>query len=124
MRLSLLSSYLPDPFVSDDPREEKRIIKVFVCSCLVSTVSRHVRSAQKEHIHIHKLAAELVVLLKEEDLVVHRIPSEWVLLETFNNVNDAEDLDDFPAETQKNRPNLWLEHIAQSRQINFQQEVE
>ena len=24
----------------------------------------------------------------------------------------------------KNMPNLWLEHIAQSRQINIQQEVE
>ena len=90
----------------------------------MSTVSRHVRSAQKEHTHIHKVAAELVVLLKEEDLVVHRIPREWVLLETFNNFNDAEDLDDFPAETKKNRPSLWLEHIAQSRQINIPQEVD
>ena len=39
-------------------------------------------------------------------------------------MNDhGEDLDDFPAET-KNRPNLWLEHVAQSRQINVQQELE
>ena len=26
--------------------------------------------------------------------------------------------------TKNNQPNLWLEHIAQSRQINFQHEVE
>ena len=34
------------------------IITVFVGSCPVSTVSRHVRSTQKEHIHIHKVVAE------------------------------------------------------------------
>ena len=28
---------------------------VFVGSCLVSIESRHVRSTQKEHIHIHKV---------------------------------------------------------------------
>ena len=54
----------------------------------MSTVSRHVRSTQKEHIHNHKVVAELAVLLKEEDLVVHKIPREWVLLEIFNDVND------------------------------------
>ena len=35
-----------------------------------------------------------------------------------------EDLDDFQLKTKKNRPNLWLEHIGQSRQISLQQEVE
>ena len=35
-----------------------------------------------------------------------------------------EDLDDFPAEKKKtDRPNLWLEHIAQNQQLNGQQEV-
>ena len=27
-------------------------------------------------------------LLEEEDLVVNKIPREWVVLENFNNVND------------------------------------
>ena len=31
-----------------------------------------------------------------------------------------EDLDDFPAESKENRPNHFLEHIAQSRLINVQ----
>ena len=36
-----------------------------------------------------------------------------------------EDVDDFPVEkTKENRPNLRMEQLAQSRQINFQQEVE
>ena len=43
-------------------------------------------------------------------------------------MNDyEEDLDDFPAENRaekrENQPNHWLEHVAQSRQINFRQEV-
>ena len=46
LRLSLLSSYHPDLLVRDDPREERESVG----SCLVSTVSRHVRSTQKEHI--------------------------------------------------------------------------
>ena len=29
-----------------------------------------------------------------------------------------EDLDDFQLKTKKNWPNLWLEHIGQSRQIS------
>ena len=57
-------------------------------SCPLSTVSRHVRSSQEEHIHIHKVVAELVVLLKKEDLVKNEIPREWVLLEILNNVSD------------------------------------
>ena len=36
----------------------------------------------------HKVAAELVVLLNKEDLVVNKIPREWVLLEIFNNVDN------------------------------------
>ena len=52
LRLSLLSSYHPDLLVRDDPREKKNHFS-FVGSCLVSTVSRHVRSTQKEHIHNH-----------------------------------------------------------------------
>ena len=43
---------------------------------------------------------------KEEDLVVHRVPREWVLLEYSINANVSdyeEDLDDFPVEN-KDRP--------------------
>ena len=49
---------------------------------------------------------------KEEDLVVHKIPREWVLFENFKNVND-EDLDDFPAENREKLAEYWLDHIAQ-----------
>ena len=35
-----------------------------------------------------------------------------------------EDLDDFPAESKEKPPNHWFEHIAQSRLINIQEEVE
>ena len=41
--------HFPDPFVRDDPKRRERIMTVFVASCPVSTVSRHVRSTQKEH---------------------------------------------------------------------------
>ena len=34
-----------------------------------------------------------------------------------------DDLDDFPVEKETKRPNLRLEHIAQSRQINGQHEL-
>ena len=34
-----------------------------------------------------------------------------------------QDFGDFPSETETDGPNLWLEHIAQSRQINGQQAV-
>ena len=54
----------------------------------MSTVSRHVRSTQKELINNHKVVAELVVSLNEEDLVVNKILRKWVLFENFNNVND------------------------------------
>ena len=40
-------------------------------------------------------------------------------------MNDYQEyLDDFLTENKENRPNLWLEHIAQSQQIYFQQDVE
>ena len=35
-----------------------------------------------------------------------------------------EDLDGFPLENKENRPNLWLEHTAQSRQMYILKEVE
>ena len=54
----------------------------------MSTVSRPVRSTQEEHINNHKVVAELVVLLKAEDLVVNKILREWAMLEIFKNVND------------------------------------
>ena len=39
-------------------------------------------------------------------------------------MNDyEEDLDDFPVENKERPAEIWLEHIAQSRQINIQQEV-
>ena len=39
-------------------------------------------------------------------------------------IDYEEDLDDLQLKTKKNRPDLWLEHIGQSRQISLQQEVE
>ena len=35
-----------------------------------------------------------------------------------------QDFGDFPSETETDGPNLWLEHIAKSRLINGQQDVE
>ena len=35
-----------------------------------------------------------------------------------------EDFCDFPSEYKKNHKNHWLEHVAQSRHYNIQQEVE
>ena len=46
---------------------------------------------RKNSINSHKMAAERLVLLlrgKEENLVVHSVPSEWVLLEYSNNAKD------------------------------------
>ena len=59
-------------------------------SCLVSTVFRHVRSTQKEHINVHKVVTEQfrVAEKKGDHLAVHRVPREWVLLEYYYNVND------------------------------------
>ena len=34
------------------------------------------------------LEVRLVKIHEEEDLVVHNVPREWVLLDNFNNVND------------------------------------
>ena len=50
----MLSSYLPDPFVRDDPRKEKESLQFLWVLVLVSTVSRHARSTQKDYIHILK----------------------------------------------------------------------
>ena len=57
-------------------------------SCL--QYSCHVRSTQKERINNQKVVAEHFVFLrrKGEDLVVHRVPREWVLLEYSNDAND------------------------------------
>ena len=58
-------------------------------SCLVSIVSRHVRFPQKELTNNHKVIAERgCCVVKVEDLVVNKVPREWVLLEDFNNPND------------------------------------
>ena len=76
------------------------IITVFVGFCPVSTVSRHVRCTQKEHIHIHKVVADLVVFLKEEDLVVQS--GYFGRISTMSTMNDCEeDLDGFPAENKE-----------------------
>ena len=50
--------------LSQTIEERRKNHTVFVGSCLVSTVSHHVRSTQKERIHIHKVVAELVVSLR------------------------------------------------------------
>ena len=54
----------PDPCCQRRSKRRERIITGFVGSCLVSTVSRHVRSTQKEHILIHKVVAERVILIE------------------------------------------------------------
>ena len=50
----------------------ERIMTVFVGSCLVSTVSRHVRSTQKEHINIH-MVERLSLMEYHERVVVERL---------------------------------------------------
>ena len=58
-------------------------------SCPVSTVSRHVRFPQKEHINSHKVVAErCCCVVKVKDPVVNKVAREWVLLEDFNANND------------------------------------
>ena len=113
--------------LSETIQEKRKNHCSFVGSCLVSTVSRHVRLTEKEHTHNHKVVAELVFLFEKEDIVVNKIPREWVLLRfsTMSMINDYEEiLTSSQLKTKKNLPNHWLEHIAQSRQINVQQEVE
>ena len=67
------------------------------------------------------------ILVKKKH-VVHKIPRDWVLLENFNNVNDewlwGRSWRLSHLKTKKNRRNLWLELVAQSRQVQKQQEVE
>ena len=81
----IISSLLP---CQGRSKRRERIITVFAVFCLVFTVSRHVRSSQKEHVNNHKVVTELVGFIDRADLVVIKIPREWVLLEIFNNVND------------------------------------
>ena len=50
--------------LSETIQENRKNHHSFVGSCLVSTVSRHVRSTQKEHINDRKVAAERVVELQ------------------------------------------------------------
>ena len=61
-------------FVSDDP----------VGSCLVSTVFRHVRSTQREHISNHKVVAERVVELQITRSCRAQHPKSCVLFENFD----------------------------------------
>ena len=50
--------------LSETIQEKRKNHDSFAVSCLVSVVSRHVRSTQKEHINNHKAVAELVVELQ------------------------------------------------------------
>ena len=54
---------------------------------LCLTYSRHVRFAQKEHFHIHKVVAERWLLQEEEDLVANKVPSNENCSK-FNNTDD------------------------------------
>ena len=75
-------------------REEKEFLTVFLGSCPVATLgllyfvtySLHRKNVSTTT----KVVAEHFVLLKKirGDLVVHRVPREWVLLEYSNNAND------------------------------------
>ena len=107
----------------------ERIPCSFLGSCLASTVSRHVRFTQKEHINNHKVVAERgCCVVKVNDLVANKVPREWGLLEIFNNPNDEWQWGRFLVtshqNTKKNNKNPWLEHIAQSRHYSIQQELE
>ena len=63
--------------LSETIQEKRKNHSSFVGSCLVSTVSRHVRYPQKEHINNHKVATERVCcVVKVEDLVLNKIPRE------------------------------------------------
>ena len=50
--------------LSETIQEKRKNHYSFVGSCLVSTVSRHVRSTQKEQFHNHKVVAECVVVMQ------------------------------------------------------------
>ena len=80
-----------ETFLSVTIQRRERIITVLwvlvQCPLCFVTYSLH----RKSCINNHKVVAEHFVLLlrrKEEDLVVHKVPREWVLLEHSNNVND------------------------------------
>ena len=56
--------------------------------CLLYSVTY---GLHRNSINSHRVVAERLVLFlkeKEEDLVVHKLPREWVLLEYSKNVND------------------------------------
>ena len=68
--LSLYSFIMLTGCVSVDPEEKNHTFSWVLVLCL--SYSRHVRVAQKEHFHIHKVAAELVT----GDLVANEVPLE------------------------------------------------
>ena len=72
-------------------QRRERIITVLwvLVQCLLYFVTYSLH--RKNNIKSHKVVAERLVLFlarKEEDLVAHRVPREWVLLENSNNVNN------------------------------------
>ena len=83
------SSYLPDfVVVRNDPRQ-----KWFLQFCgflsSVNCFSSRTVFTEKEHDNNRKVVAERgCCMVKEEDLVVNKVPRKWVLLEDFNNPND------------------------------------
>ena len=75
--------------LSETIQEKRKIVTVFVGSCLVSVHSIPSRTVYTERTYSHPQSGSGACgLLKEEDLVVHKIPREWVLLENFKFVND------------------------------------
>ena len=96
--------------------------------CIVSIVSRHERFPQKEHSKNQRGSGAVLLRGEVEDLVANKVTREWVLRQNFNNPNDEwlwGRLWWLPVRIQRRtQKNHWLEHIAQSRHYNFQQEVE
>ena len=88
LRLSLLSSHDPDLLVRDDTRVEKESLQfcVVLVLCLLYPVTYGLH--RKNIFTTTNWQRSLwFYYCKEVDLVVNKIPREWVLLEIFNNVN-------------------------------------
>ena len=88
---------------------------------------RHVRSTQKEQINNQIGSGTRLFREKSRILLRTRSRASGYCLRTsaIPMMSDfEEDFRAFPSEKETNRPNLWLKHVAKSRLINGQQEVE
>ena len=120
--------HLPDPFVRDDPREEKE--SLHFCGLLSSVYCIPSRTVYTERTYQRPQSGSGACGWIAKKRILSRTRSRvsgcCLRISTMSMMNDyEEDLDDFPSENRENT--AWiagLEHIAQSRQINVQQEVE